>query len=184
MDGLIYVVGGGDGNEWLCSVEVHFHSSQYKPVPGWITALQVYDPKKNVWRSIADLSAKRWKCGLGKTRWWIDSPSIIAVFILTISLFKLDTFCHFIHQHSIIRLTQKLPSLKTRIIFSAMFQDMYVCTYSWTYVLPWRTSNFCFIWFTVTCSLDMGIINLCNYCAKYHFADTKYPPCCAQVSLS
>ena len=25
---------------------------------------QVYDPKKNVWRSIADLSAKRWKCGL------------------------------------------------------------------------------------------------------------------------
>ena len=28
--------------------------------------LQVYDPKKNVWRSIADLSAKRWKCGLGR----------------------------------------------------------------------------------------------------------------------
>ena len=26
--------------------------------------VQVYDPKKNVWRSIADLSAKRWKCGL------------------------------------------------------------------------------------------------------------------------
>ena len=45
MDGLIYVVGGGDGKDWLCSAEV-------------------YDPKKNVWRSIADLSAKRWKCGL------------------------------------------------------------------------------------------------------------------------
>ena len=29
-----------------------------------IIALQVYDPKKNVWRSIAELSAKRWKCGL------------------------------------------------------------------------------------------------------------------------
>ena len=26
--------------------------------------VQVYDPKKNVWRSIAELSAKRWKCGL------------------------------------------------------------------------------------------------------------------------
>ena len=26
--------------------------------------MQVYDPKKNVWRSIAELSAKRWKCGL------------------------------------------------------------------------------------------------------------------------
>ena len=24
----------------------------------------MFDPKKNVWRSIADLSAKRWKCGL------------------------------------------------------------------------------------------------------------------------
>lgn len=34
MDGLIYVVGGGDGKDWLCSAEVHFHSSQYKPVPG------------------------------------------------------------------------------------------------------------------------------------------------------
>lgn len=45
MDGLIYVVGGGDGKDWLCSAEV-------------------YDPQKNVWRSIADLSAKRWKCGL------------------------------------------------------------------------------------------------------------------------
>jgi len=45
MDGLIYVVGGGDGKDWLCSAEV-------------------FDPKKNVWRSIADLSAKRWKCGL------------------------------------------------------------------------------------------------------------------------
>lgn len=45
MDGLIYVVGGGDGKDWLSSAEV-------------------YDPKKNVWRSIEDLSAKRWKCGL------------------------------------------------------------------------------------------------------------------------
>lgn len=45
MEGLIYVVGGGDGKDWLCSAEV-------------------YDPKKNAWRSIADLSAKRWKCGL------------------------------------------------------------------------------------------------------------------------
>ena len=34
MDGLIYVVGGGDGKDWLCSAEVHFQSSQYKPVPG------------------------------------------------------------------------------------------------------------------------------------------------------
>ena len=33
MDGLIYVVGGGDGKDWLCSAEVHFHSSQYKSVP-------------------------------------------------------------------------------------------------------------------------------------------------------
>ena len=28
MDGLIYVVGGGDGKDWLCSAEVHFHSSR------------------------------------------------------------------------------------------------------------------------------------------------------------
>ena len=33
-----------------------------------IVMTQVYDPKKNVWRSIADLSAKRWKCGLGETK--------------------------------------------------------------------------------------------------------------------
>jgi hypothetical protein len=26
--------------------------------------VQVYDPKKNTWKPIADLSAKRWKCGL------------------------------------------------------------------------------------------------------------------------
>ena len=26
--------------------------------------VQVYEPKKNTWRPIADLSAKRWKCGL------------------------------------------------------------------------------------------------------------------------
>jgi len=45
MDGLIYVVGGGDGKDWLSSAEV-------------------YDPKKNSWRTISDLSAKRWKCGL------------------------------------------------------------------------------------------------------------------------
>jgi len=24
----------------------------------------VYDPKKNRWKTISDLSAKRWKCGL------------------------------------------------------------------------------------------------------------------------
>ena len=29
-----------------------------------VPLVQVYDPKKNVWRSIAELSAKRWKCGL------------------------------------------------------------------------------------------------------------------------
>ena len=25
MDGLIYVVGGGDGKDWLCSAEVQFN---------------------------------------------------------------------------------------------------------------------------------------------------------------
>ena len=70
MDGLIYVVGGGDGKDWLCSAEVHTPTHYWSPrsIPWkcqntWI--LKVYDPKKNVWRSIADLSAKRWKCGLG-----------------------------------------------------------------------------------------------------------------------
>ena len=72
MDGLIYVVGGGDGKDWLCSAEVHTPTHYWSPrsIPWkcqntWI--LKVYDPKKNVWRSIADLSAKRWKCGLGIT---------------------------------------------------------------------------------------------------------------------
>jgi len=45
MDGLIYVVGGGDGADWLSSAEV-------------------FDPEKNEWREIANLLTKRWKCGL------------------------------------------------------------------------------------------------------------------------
>jgi len=45
MDGKIYVVGGGDGADWLSSAEV-------------------YDPEKNEWRDIANLLTKRWKCGL------------------------------------------------------------------------------------------------------------------------
>ena len=45
MNGLIYVVGGGDGREWLNSAEV-------------------FDPKRNKWSPIASLKIKRWKCGL------------------------------------------------------------------------------------------------------------------------
>ena len=45
MNGKIYVVGGGDGKEWLCSAEC-------------------YDIKANKWSAIANLNAKRWKCGL------------------------------------------------------------------------------------------------------------------------
>ena len=45
MNGTIYVVGGGDGKEWLCSAEC-------------------YDIKSNKWSPIANLNAKRWKCGL------------------------------------------------------------------------------------------------------------------------
>ena len=45
MNGKIYVVGGGDGKEWLCSAEC-------------------YDIKSNKWSPIANLNAKRWKCGL------------------------------------------------------------------------------------------------------------------------
>ena len=43
MNGKIYVVGGGDGKEWLCSAEC-------------------YDIKSNKWSPIANLNAKRWKC--------------------------------------------------------------------------------------------------------------------------
>ena len=45
LNGLIYVVGGGDGREWLNSAEV-------------------FDPKRNKWAPIASLKIKRWKCGL------------------------------------------------------------------------------------------------------------------------
>jgi len=45
LNGLIYVVGGGDGREWLNSAEV-------------------FDPKRNRWSTIASLKIKRWKCGL------------------------------------------------------------------------------------------------------------------------
>ena len=45
MNGKIYVVGGGDGKEWLCSAEC-------------------YDIKTNKWTPIANLNEKRWKCGL------------------------------------------------------------------------------------------------------------------------
>ncbi|XP_059085946.1 LOW QUALITY PROTEIN: kelch-like protein diablo [Tigriopus californicus] len=45
LDGNIYVVGGGDGKEWLCTSEV-------------------YNPVKNKWSLISDLKTKRWKCGL------------------------------------------------------------------------------------------------------------------------
>lgn len=45
LDGNIYVVGGGDGKEWLCTSEV-------------------YSPIKNKWSLISDLKTKRWKCGL------------------------------------------------------------------------------------------------------------------------
>ena len=45
MNGKIYVVGGGDGKEWLCTAEC-------------------YDIKTNKWSPIANLNAKRWKCGL------------------------------------------------------------------------------------------------------------------------
>jgi hypothetical protein len=45
LNGLIYVVGGGDGREWLNSAEV-------------------FDPKRNKWSQIASLKIKRWKCGL------------------------------------------------------------------------------------------------------------------------
>ena len=45
LDGRIYVVGGGDGKEWLCSSEV-------------------YNPKTDKWSLISDLKTKRWKCGL------------------------------------------------------------------------------------------------------------------------
>ena len=45
LDNRIYVVGGGDGRDWLCTSEV-------------------YDVKKQSWAPIADLKTKRWKCGL------------------------------------------------------------------------------------------------------------------------
>ena len=41
----IYVVGGGDGQTWLCTAEV-------------------YCPRRDYWKQIADLKTKRWKCGL------------------------------------------------------------------------------------------------------------------------
>jgi len=45
LDGNIYVVGGGDGREWLCTAEC-------------------YNPKSLKWSPIASLTVKRWKCGL------------------------------------------------------------------------------------------------------------------------
>eukprot|EP00093_Oithona_nana_P014854 14854.XXX_882082_879061_1 [CDS] Oithona nana genome sequencing. len=45
LDGVIYVVGGGDGREWLCTAES-------------------YNPKTLRWSPIASLNVKRWKCGL------------------------------------------------------------------------------------------------------------------------
>lgn len=45
LGGKLYVVGGGDGKEWLCTSEV-------------------YNPKKNKWSLIKNLTIKRWKCGL------------------------------------------------------------------------------------------------------------------------
>ena len=94
MDGLIYVVGGGDGKDWLCSAEVHTPTHYWSPrsIPWkcqntWI--LKVYDPKKNVWRSIADLSAKRWKCGLGKD---LADAHFSMILVLLILYIHVDCF--------------------------------------------------------------------------------------------
>lgn len=45
LEGMIYVVGGGDGREWLCSAEA-------------------FNPRTQKWSPIASLNIKRWKCGL------------------------------------------------------------------------------------------------------------------------
>jgi hypothetical protein len=45
LDGGIYVVGGGNGSDWLCTAEVFW-------------------PQKQRWAPLAALATKRWKCGL------------------------------------------------------------------------------------------------------------------------
>ena len=45
LDGCIYVVGGGDGKEWLCTSER-------------------YDIRRDEWTPISNVKQKRWKCGL------------------------------------------------------------------------------------------------------------------------
>jgi hypothetical protein len=53
--GLIY-----EGRYWSAKTDdISLHPS-FLMEP----CVQVYDPKKNTWKPIADLSAKRWKCGL------------------------------------------------------------------------------------------------------------------------
>ena len=45
LNGVIYAVGGGDGKEWLSTAEA-------------------YDIRRNKWSRVANLKARRWKCGL------------------------------------------------------------------------------------------------------------------------